>query len=191
MANICVYCGSNPGNDPIFLEHAVQLGRYLAKEGHTLIYGGGNVGLMNVLANATLEAGGAAIGIITEQLVALEVAHEGLTECIIVDSMHARKAKMAALADCFIALPGGTGTLEEIIEVFVWTQLDLHRKACGLLNANGFYRGLKALLEQMVRAGMMKATQRDQLLFREDPIELVEDLLAYTVVPIDKRLDHP
>jgi uncharacterized protein (TIGR00730 family) len=121
----------------------------------------------------------------------MEVVHRGLSELFIVDTMHTRKAKMAELADCFIALPGGVGTLEEIIEVFVWTQLDIHRKACGFLNINGYYRGMLQLLEDMVGSGFLKATQMQQIEFGKESAELVERLLAVKIVPIDKRLDRP
>lgn len=191
MASICIYCGANPGNDPTFTEAAHALGSYLAEQGHTLVYGGGNVGLMGIVADAAIKAGGTVIGVITEQLVAMEVVHRGLTELHVVDTMHLRKAKMAALSDCFIALPGGVGTLEEIFEVFVWTQLDIHRKACGFLNVNGYYRGIVQLLDDMVASGFLKATQRRQIEFGEDPAELIERMLSVIIVPIDKRLNRP
>jgi uncharacterized protein (TIGR00730 family) len=146
---------------------------------------------MGITADAALAAGGKVIGVITEHLVQMEVVHRGLSELFIVDTMHTRKAKMAELADCFIALPGGVGTLEEIIEVFVWTQLDIHRKACGFLNINGYYRGMLQLLEDMVGSGFLKATQMQQIEFGKESAELVERLLAVKIVPIDKRLDRP
>jgi hypothetical protein len=146
---------------------------------------------MGITADAALAAGGNVIGVITEHLVQMEVVHRGLSELFIVDTMHTRKAKMAELADCFIALPGGVGTLEEIIEVFVWTQLDIHRKACGFLNINGYYRGMLQLLEDMVGSGFLKATQMQQIEFGKESAELVERLLAVKIVPIDKRLDRP
>lgn len=189
-ANICIYCGSNPGTDSAYAIAAQTLGHYLADHGHTLVYGGGNVGLMGIVADAALANGGQVIGVITEQLVGLEVVHRGLSKLHIVDTMHTRKAKMAELADCFIALPGGVGTLEEIIEVFVWTQLDIHRKACGFLNVKGYYDGLNIQFEHMVTSGFLKPKQKAQIEFGEDPSELVERLLGIEIQPIDKRLDH-
>jgi len=190
MANICIYCGSNPGVDPAFAEAARTLATYLAQNGHTLVYGGGDVGLMGIAADAAISAGGDVIGVITERLVEMEVVHRGLTHLHIVDTMHTRKAMMAELSDCFIALPGGVGTLEEIMEVFVWTQLDIHRKACGFLNVKGFYRGILQLLEDMVSSGFLKEAQKAQIMFGEDPIELVQRLLQTEIQPIDKRLNR-
>ncbi len=190
MANVCVYCGSSPGSDPIFLEVATELGRYLAEEKHTLIYGGGNCGLMGAVADAALEAGGNVIGVIPGHLVEKEVAHAGLTELITVSNMHERKAKMAELSDCFIAMPGGVGTLEEIIEVFVWSQLDVHRKACGLLNIDGYFDELIAFLETMSEKRFLKEEQRQQLLVSDNPRELLSLLTSSEVQVIDKWMDR-
>src|SRR5262245_21660092 len=137
MKSVCVFCGSNLGDKPIYREMAAQVGRRLAALGLTLVYGGGNVGLMGVLADAALEAGGRVIGIIPQALADWEVAHAGLTELVIVQSMHERKARMADAADAFLALPGGFGTFEEFCEVLTWSQLGLHKKPCGLLNVGG------------------------------------------------------
>lgn len=186
MANICVYCGSSPGSDPAYAKAAEALGAYIGKNGHTLIYGAGNVGLMGIVADTTLAHDGEVIGVIPEHLVALEVAHNGLTESFTVSSMHERKAKMAELADCFIALPGGVGTLEEIVEIFVWSQLGLHRKACGLLNVAGFYDNLVAFLQDMTASRFLKSEHLSQLLIDTDPAALTERLLAFEIVPIAK-----
>jgi len=190
MAKVCVYCGSSPGNDPAFVESARLLGRYLAGQGHGLVYGGGNVGLMGTIADAVLEGGGEVIGVIPESLASREVAHTGLTQLITVSSMHERKEKMAAMSDCFLALPGGTGTLEEIVEVFVWSQLGIHRKACGILNVNGFYDLLLEFLGGMSRSRFLKDEQRKQLQVGSDPVELVERLFNLELTQVDKWMDR-
>jgi uncharacterized protein (TIGR00730 family) len=146
MKSICVYCGSNFGERVSYLEAAQDLGAEMAERGITLVYGGGNVGLMGTVADSVLAAGGKAIGVIPQALVDKEVAHTGLSDLRVVGSMHERKSLMADLADGFIALPGGLGTLEEFCEVATWTQLGLHKKACGLLNIGGFYDGLLSFL---------------------------------------------
>src|SRR6185503_14872599 len=142
MSRLCVFCGSSPGHDPAYGAAAAQLGRVLAERGIGLVYGGGRVGLMGILADAALAAGGEVIGVIPQALLDREIGHRGLTQLRVVDSMHSRKALMGDLADGFIALPGGIGTLEELFEVWTWAQLGLHRKPCGLLDANGFYAPL-------------------------------------------------
>ena len=190
MATVCVYCGSSPGGDPAFINAARVLGRHLAAEGHRLIYGGGNVGLMGAIADSVLENGGEVVGVIPEHLIAKEVAHSGLSQLLVVATMHERKLKMAQMADCFLALPGGVGTLEEIAEAFVWTQLGIHRKACGILNVNGFYDPLVALLEHMSRSRFLKPSHREQVLVGQEPIELLERLLAMEVTLIDKWMDR-
>jgi len=154
------------------------------------VYGGGNVGLMGVVANSVLEGGGEIIGIMPHHLIDKEVAHTGLTELIAVSSMHERKAKMISLADGFIALPGGVGTLEEIIEAFVWSQLGLHTKPCGLLNVNGFYDSLIGFLRTMSESRFLKEEQRSQLILSTDPTDLVERLLETNVQIIDKWIDR-
>lgn len=190
MATICVYCGSSPGDDPAFGEAARSLGRYLGAQGHELVYGGGKVGLMGILADAVLEHGGEVTGIMPEHLVAKEVAHHGLTRLLTVSSMHERKAAMIARSDGFLALPGGTGTLEEIVEAFVWMQLGLHRKACGLLNISGFYDPLLDFLHGMSASRFLREDQRSQLLVGNQPEELVERVLNAEVALIDKWMDR-
>ncbi|MBF3199764.1 TIGR00730 family Rossman fold protein, partial [Pseudomonas aeruginosa] len=138
LRSVCVFCGASPGASPVYQEAAVALGRHLAERGLTLVYGGGAVGLMGTVADAALAAGGEVIGIIPQSLQEAEIGHKGLTRLEVVDGMHARKARMAELADAFIALPGGLGTLEELFEVWTWGQLGYHAKPLGLLEVNGF-----------------------------------------------------
>jgi uncharacterized protein (TIGR00730 family) len=173
MRSVAVYCGSSSGSSPAFRRAAEQLGRHLAGAGCTLIYGGSHAGLMGVVADAALAAGGRVVGVIPEALVKREVAHRGLSELQVVDSMHARKARMAELAEAFVALPGGIGTLDEIVEMFTWTQLGIHRKPCAFLDIEGYYRDLQAFLRSMVEQGFLRQSQLDQLLF----LPRVEDLL--------------
>lgn len=189
MASICIYCGSSPGKDPKFSDIARRIGELLAKEGHTLIYGGGNVGLMGIVADAVLAQGGQAIGVIPENLFNKEVAHLGLTKLHRVSSMHERKNLMASLADGFIALPGGVGTLEEISEAFVWTQLGLHLKPCALLNVSGFYDPLIAFLNQMVNSRFLHPEQLSQLIVSDNPETILEQINSFKPIVVDKWLD--
>lgn len=189
MNNITVFCGSNAGNDFAYLEACEQLASLLVAKGIGLVYGGGNVGLMGHIADAVLRAGGKVTGVIPERLVDREVGHNGLTELIVVKTMHERKAKMAELSDGFIALPGGIGTLEEIMEVFTWTQLGYHSKPCGLLNVNGFYDHLNQFLETMVDAQFLRKAQKDTLLVSNDVDFLIEAMVSGKIVYQDKWLD--
>ena len=157
---ICVFCGSNAGHDPTYLEAARGLGQLFAREGIALVYGGGSVGLMGELADAVLGAGGEAIGVIPHALWAREVGHRGLTDLHIVETMHERKAMMADLADAFIALPGGLGTLEEIFEIWTWAQLGLHAKPLGFLDVNGFYTPLMQFLDRASRERFLRDEHR-------------------------------
>ena len=163
---ICVFCGSNLGTNPRYRQAAVELGRLLAIRCIDLVYGAGNIGLMGVLADSVLEAGGRVIGIIPESLLAREVGHLGLTELRIVGSMHERKALMADLSDAFIALPGGYGTFEEFCEVVTWSQLGFHVKPCGVVNVEGYYDPLLALFDHAVQEGFLK--QENRALVLED-----------------------
>ena len=156
---ICVFCGSNPGVNPAYKNAAAGLGRLLAERKIELVYGGGNIGLMGVLADAALEASGRVIGVIPESLMAKEVGHQGLTELRVVGSMHERKALMADLAEGFIALPGGYGTFEEFCEVVTWSQLGLHAKPCGVLNVEKYYDPLLALFDHAVKEGFFTKRQ--------------------------------
>ena len=157
---VCVFCGSTVGSDPVYLEAARSLGQLLAREGVALVYGGGSVGLMGELANAVLAAGGEAIGVIPHALWAREIGHRGLTDLRIVETMHERKAMMADLADAFIALPGGLGTLEEIFEIWTWAQLGLHQKPVGFLDINGFFSPLMEFLDGAVRMRFLREEHR-------------------------------
>ena len=193
MKRICVFCGSNAGHDPRYRAEADLLGRLLAGRGIELVYGGGNVGLMGVIADACLGAGGTVIGVIPEALIGKEVAgrvvdHRGLTRLEVVDSMHTRKARMAELADGFIALPGGFGTFEEFCEVLTWGQLGFHVKPMGLLNVNGFYDPLLALFERAVAEGFLREENRAMALAADDIESLLTALAAYRPEPVSKWL---
>jgi uncharacterized protein (TIGR00730 family) len=174
MKSICVYCGANPGTKPVYREAATLLGRTLAERNMELVYGGGNVGLMGVVADAALEAGGRVLGVIPESLERLEVAHRGLTELRVVRSMHERKLIMADHSDAFIALPGGIGTAEEIFEVFTWSQLGIHLKPCGILNVAGFFDGFVSQISRMVRDGFLREEQARQLIIADTVPEILE-----------------
>ena len=179
LQRLGVYCGSNAGHRPDYAEAAHTLGQLLAEEGIGLIYGGGRVGLMGIIADAVLEAGGEAIGVIPYSLAQREVAHEGLTELRLVDSMHERKALMAELAEAFVAMPGGLGTLEELAEALTWSQLGIHQKPCGLLNVAGYYDGLIAYLDHAEDEGFVRSQHRELLLVDDQPHALVEKLRAF------------
>jgi hypothetical protein len=173
---LCVFCGSKAGRDPIHKQTAESLGELLARRGISLIYGGGNVGLMGAMADACLAKGGRVVGVIPQILVDQEVAHTGLTGLHIVNSMHQRKALMADLADAFLALPGGFGTWEEFFEVLTWSQLRLQRKACALLNVEGYYDPLLALADRAVAEGFLRSANRDLLLADTDLERIIERL---------------
>ena len=182
MKRVCVFCGSSVGNQPEYADAAVTLGGLLAKKRIGLVYGGGNVGLMGVIADAVLEAGGEVIGVIPHSLAQREIEHQGLTQLHVVDSMHTRKAMMAELADAFIAMPGGVGTFEEFFEAVTWTQLGLHRKPCGLLNVAGFYTPLAAFIDQAVTEGFIKPVHRASIVV-DDNAERLLDTLAKVKLP--------
>ncbi len=165
------------GYNPAIAEQVRLLAACLAERGLGVVYGGGNVGLMGLLADEMLQRGGEVIGVIPQKLANVEIAHRGLTQLHVVATMHERKALMAELADAFIALPGGIGTLEEIIEAMTWTQLGYQHKPCGVLNSNGFYDALNGLLEVMATNGFLRPEHRELLLFAEQPYQLVEQLL--------------
>ena len=173
MPRICVYLGSREGHDPRFREAAVELGRSLARRGHGLVYGGAHVGLMGVIADTVLEAGGEVIGVMPHHLVEREMAHSGLSRLIHVDSMHERKATMAEHADAFIAMPGGIGTLEELFEVWTWQYLGLHDKPVGVLDVAGFYQPLLGFLDDATNAGFLAAATRAKLRHADTPERLL------------------
>jgi uncharacterized protein (TIGR00730 family) len=187
MDRICVYCGSRPGNDPAFLAAAESFGRLLADRGIGLVYGGGDVGLMGAAADGALADGGEVFGVIPEALFEREVAHEGLTELAVVDSMHTRKRRMAELADGFVALPGGFGTLEELVEMVTWAQLGFHTDPCGLLNVAGYYDGLVSFFDAQVDAGFVEPAHRALLTVTDDPAELLARFETYDS-PVSERV---
>jgi uncharacterized protein (TIGR00730 family) len=186
---ICVYAGSNPGSDPAYAGAARALASLMAERGIGLVYGGGKVGLMGVLADTVLAAGGEAIGVMPQALIDREIGHPNLTELKVVQSMHERKALMAELADAFVAVPGGIGTLEELIEVYTWSQLGIHDKACGVLNVRGYYDGLAAFLDHAVREGFLRPQHRAVLTVAEDPEQLLDALAAFTPPRVGKWLE--
>jgi uncharacterized protein (TIGR00730 family) len=173
MERICVFCGSSRGSRPKYRAAAVEMGRELVRRSIGLVYGGGNVGLMGVIADAVLRAGGEAQGVIPENLMALEVGHKGLTKLHVVRSMHERKGLMADLSDAFVAMPGGFGTLEEFCEVLTWSQLGLHAKPYGMLNVLGFYTPLLRMFHHAVDERFLKPENRALVLARESPVELL------------------
>jgi uncharacterized protein (TIGR00730 family) len=185
-----VFCGSSTGRDPAFASASRALAVELAARGIDVVYGGGNVGLMGIVADAALAAGGRVIGVIPHALVTRELAHEGLTDLHVVDSMHERKALMAQLADGFIALPGGFGTLEEFCEAVTWTQLGVHAKVCGLLNVAGFYDGLLSFLEHAMQQEFLRPTHRDIVVSDPDPARLVERVIAWQAPAVAKWIDR-
>jgi uncharacterized protein (TIGR00730 family) len=193
MKSLCIFCGSNAGNKVIYRHEAEKLGRLLAGRGIELVYGGGNVGLMGAVADACLEAGGTVIGIIPEALMGKEVAgravdHRALTRLEVVDSMHTRKARMAELADGFIALPGGFGTFEEFCEILTWGQLGFHAKPMGLLNVEGFYDPLLAMFDHAVGEGFLREQNRAMALAGTDSERLLEAMADYRAEPVSKWL---
>ncbi len=190
MKTLCVYCGSNAGNDPAYADMARALGARMAKDGIALVYGGGNVGLMGIVADAVLANGGEVIGVIPEQLVDWEVAHRGLTRLEVVDSMHARKARMFDLADGFVALPGGFGTLDEMFEMLTWRQLGLGKKPCAFLDVNDFWQPLMAMLDRMVAARFLHPEQRQDMWHGDDMDALLAWMRGYLPAQADKWLDE-
>lgn len=186
MRRLCVFCGSSVGNQPEYAEAAQAMGALLARRKIGLVYGGGNVGLMGVIADAVIANGGEAIGVIPQALADREIAHTGITELRVVDSMHTRKAMMADLADGFVAMPGGVGTFEEFFEVVTWTQLGLHRKPCGLLNVKAFYAPLAAFIDQAVSAGFIKPIHRAAVVVDDDPGRLIDTLTALKLPEVPK-----
>jgi uncharacterized protein (TIGR00730 family) len=174
LSSVCVFCGSNNGLDPAYLEAATRVGHTLAERGLRLVYGGAHVGMMGALADAAMAAGGDVTGVIPRQIVDLEVSHDGVRDLRVVGSMHERKALMADLADAFIALPGGIGTLEELFEVFTWAHLGLHRKPLGLLDVNDYYAPLEAMLDHAVDQRFLRPQTR-AMLTRDDSLESLLD----------------
>lgn len=193
VRSVCVFCGASIGANPAYREAAVALGQAIARRGLTLVYGGGAVGLMGVVADAAMAADGEVVGIIPQSLLDAEVGHKGLTRLEVVDGMHARKARMAELSDAFIALPGGLGTLEELFEVWTWGQLGYHAKPLGLLDVNGFYDKLGGFLDHIVEEGFVRPQHRAMLLLEQQPDALLDGMDSFIapVAPkwVDKKPD--
>jgi uncharacterized protein (TIGR00730 family) len=190
LQRVCVFCGSSSGFPPTYAQATRDLGRQLAQRKLELVYGGGKVGLMGALADASLAEGGHVIGVIPQMLVDKEIAHRGLTELRVVGSMHDRKALMSDLADAFIALPGGYGTWEEFFEVLTWTQLGLQRKPCALLNVNGYYDSLLSMAARAHDEGFLRDLHRDLILADTDPVRLLDRLDTYEMPRVEKWIDR-
>lgn len=186
MRRVCVFCGSSPGARAEYKHAAAEAGDLLARRGLGLVYGGGHVGLMGVLADAAMRAGGEVIGVITQALRDREVAHTGLTELHVVRTMHERKARMAALSDAFLVLPGGIGTLEEFFEVWTWGQLGEHTKPVGIINTAGYYDGLIRFLDQAVAERFLKPKHREMLIVGETPAAVLDAFAAYEPPAVGK-----
>ena len=190
MKRICVFCGSRPGVRPAYRAAAEAVGGLLAERGIELVYGGGNVGLMGIVADAVLAGGGEVVGVIPQQLVDWEVAHKGVTRLEVVDSMHTRKARMFELADGFVALPGGFGTLDEMFEMLTWRQLGLGKKPCAFLDVQGFWQPLMTMLDTMVRERFLHADQRTDMWDGDDIDAMLAWMRAYVPAQADKWLDE-
>lgn len=189
MKRVCVFCGSNAGTNPAYAQAARALGRLLAERGLGLVYGGGNVGLMGIVAEAVMQAGGTVIGVIPESLMRLEVGARDITELHVVESMHERKAMMAELSDAFIALPGGIGTMEELFEVWTWGQLGLHGKPAAFLDVAGYYSHLHTFLDHMVDEGFLKPRHRQMVAVSSDAARLLDGFAAYQPPSMVKIID--
>ncbi len=183
MQSVCVYCGSSAGTDPDYLEEAARCGTLLAQQGLTLVYGGGRVGLMGAVADAALAAGGKVVGVMPADLVAQEIAHTGLTDLKVVNSMHERKWKMAELGDAFLCLPGGPGTFEEIFEQWTWALLGFHAKPCGFVNVGGYYDLMAATIQQMADKGFIAQPYVDMLIYANDTAQALDRFRAYDPPP--------
>ena len=184
MRYLCVYCGSRAGTDARYEQTARLMGQTLAEQGYGLVYGGGHVGLMGAVAEAVLQAGGRVIGVIPEAMVGRELAYRQVTQLEVVPSMHERKARMAALADAFVAMPGGYGTLEELFEIITWAQLGIHAKPIGLLNVAGYFDALAAMIEHAVQEGFIRSEHRHFWVLRDEPAALLEALRQHEMPPV-------
>ena len=190
MRSICVYCGSNAGSKPAYTERAMALGDRIARDGLQLVYGGGNVGLMGIVADAVLQGGGKVVGVIPEQLVNWEVAHKDVTRLEVVGSMHERKMRMFDLSDGFVALPGGFGTLDEMFEMLTWRQLGIGNKPCAFLDVDGFYEPLIGMIDRMVEERFLHPAQRADLWHGDDIDAMLEWMRDYAPVSATKWLDE-
>ena len=189
IERLCVYCGSSSGTQPVYRATALALGKTLAAHGIELVYGGGHVGLMGAVADGALAGGGRVIGVIPEALMKRELGHTGIQDLRVVGDMHERKLTMANLADCFVAMPGGWGTLEELTEMLTWLQLSIHAKPIGLLNVAGYFDHLLAFAETMVSEGFVRVEHRSLFCVAEDAERLIDQLAATTLVTGDKGVD--
>lgn len=189
MKSITVFCGSQSGNNDRFHEQATALGRQLAQQEITLVYGGADLGLMGAVANGALNAGGKVVGVLPEFLQTREIAHQNLTELIVVNSMHERKMKMNALSEGIIALPGGFGTLEELFEILTWVQLGLQNKPIGILNVDGYYDSLLDFVKSMVTNGFLRAVDAELLIVRSSIEELLEAMKGYSLPDIKNKVE--
>jgi uncharacterized protein (TIGR00730 family) len=189
MKRVCVFCGASPGNDPVYRQAAEALGALLARQGLVLVYGGGNVGLMGTVADAVLSAGGGVIGVIPGFLQSREVAHVGLSELHVVDSMHERKARMAELSDAFLVLPGGFGTFEEFFEILTWSQLGLHQKPIAFVNVKGYYDLLIRFLDSAVQAGFVSPAARALVIESRDPARALAQLRSFEPPQVVRWVD--
>jgi uncharacterized protein (TIGR00730 family) len=190
MKSLCIYCGSSPGATPVYAQAARALAQAMVEQHIALVYGGGNVGLMGIIADEVMRLGGQATGVIPEALLKKELGHNGLTQLHIVKDMHERKAMMADLSDGFIAMPGGVGTLEELFEVFTWAQLGFHQKPIGLLNVDGFYDGLLQFIQHMVSQRFLKGEQADILIAEAQPADLLQRFRSFVPHHLPKWLDR-
>ena len=190
FTSVCVYCGSSPGADPRFGRAAAKLGELIAERQLRLVYGGGHVGLMGILADSVLANGGEVHGVITRALEGKEVAHTSLTKLDVVDTMHERKARMADLADGFVMLPGGFGTLDEYFEALTWTQLGVHAKPCSILDVGGYFEPLIAFIRSATKNRFVRAEHRDMIITGTDPASVLDKMISWTRPTSDKWLDR-
>jgi len=186
LKSVCVFCGSSFGARPAYKAAARRIGELLGQRKVTLVYGGGNVGLMGVVADAVMNAGGAVIGVIPQSLADKEVAHYEITKLFVVDSMHERKAKMAELSDAFVALPGGFGTFEEFCEIVTWSQLGFHQKPCGILNVDGYFDALLSQFDHGVTEEFVRQEHREIVISSDSPSELLDRLARYSPCAVEK-----
>jgi uncharacterized protein (TIGR00730 family) len=189
MESVCVFCGGNPGARPVYAAAASRLGEAIAARGLTLVYGGANGGLMGAVADGALSRGGRVVGVLPSFMTSREIAHRGLTELLLVGSMHERKAEMAARAGAFVALPGGFGTMDELFEVLAWSQLGLHHKPCALLDVEGYFAPLVAFLDHAAAEGLLRPEHRAMLFVEQDPERLVDRLAVYPLPTVARVIE--
>jgi len=190
MKNICVFCGSSPGNSSTYFDAAHQFGALLAQKGHALVYGGGSTGLMGALADGALEHGGEVTGVIPNFLVEREREHRGITRLVEVNSMHQRKQKMTDLSDAFVVLPGGMGTMDEFCEILTWAQLGLHKKPIGILNVRGYFDLFIGFIDNMVNSGFFSKENKRLILADDDPLGLLQQMSDYRAPDIEAWLNR-